>query len=132
LIAVDAWVVVGAIAGIVAAVAGTTAVVATIVYGRKTDADARTAIRHERLREIRDMLTQARLLGGNTRFGECNDLCRRVAAILPQLPGNYPNVLEFVGIEWGSLDAYVEERFNERSLAALQEIDEAIRRLGTE
>jgi hypothetical protein len=131
LIAADTWVVVGAIAGIAAAVAGTAAVVATVVYGRKTDADARTAIRYERLREVRDMLTRARLVGGNMGWGECNDLCRSVAGIVPQLPGKYPNVLAFVGIEWNSA-TYTDDNFNERSIAALREIDDAIRRLGTE
>ncbi len=131
MIAADTWVVVGAIAGIAAAVAGSAAVVATIVYGRKTDADARTAISYERLREVRDMLTRARLVGGNMGFGECNDLCRRVAGIVPQLPGSYPKVLAFVGIEWSG-GTSIEERFNERSDDALREIDEAIRRLGTE
>jgi hypothetical protein len=132
LIAADTWVVVGAIAGIAAAVAGTAAVVATIVYGRKTDADSRTAIRYERFREVRDMLTQIRLLAGGMRFGDANDLCRRIANILPQLPGNYPNVVAFVGIEWDGLGVYTEENFPERLDAALQEIDEAILRLGTE
>jgi hypothetical protein len=129
-IAADTWVVVGTIAGVVAALGAIGAVIATIVYGRKTDADARRAVRYERLREVRDMLTRAGIAAGNTRFGDANDLCGRVADLLPQLQGDYPNVLALVETEWEGLETYGD--FHDRLTAALREIDEAIRRLGTE
>ena len=121
----DAWIVIGTVAGVVAAVGAVAAVIATIVYGRMTDSDARTAIRYERLREARELLSRIRSAGDNTGWSECNDLCARLGALLPQLGGSLPAAERLVRVRW-DLDAYTKHAFRPTVDQAIGEVDAMI------
>jgi hypothetical protein len=74
---VSNWEKIGSIAAVVAAVAAAGAFAVAWIYGRRASHDSTKAVKYERLREARDLVSIIRTTGDNIRFA---DLQRRLRA----------------------------------------------------
>jgi hypothetical protein len=80
------------------------------IYGRRAGRDSTKAVKYERLREARELVSIIRRTGDNIGFPECNDACANLRAIVAVIGGEFPHTRRLTEIEW-DLDAYGAEQF---------------------
>jgi hypothetical protein len=125
----DWWTKIGTIAAVVAAVGGIAAVIVSWLYGRRTDGDARRAVRYERLREARELVSRIQYMGDATRYGECNDLCSQLEPMLALLDASFPQAERLAAKTTWDLESWNLEHFSDLARDAKEELDAAIRQL---
>jgi hypothetical protein len=99
------WEKVGAIAAVIAAVAGVLAIVVTWVLGRSSQNDARSALRYERLAGARRLVGEIGLNAGNTNWARCEEAQAQLRPLLPLIGGDLPQCSALVETVW-SLETY--------------------------
>jgi hypothetical protein len=128
LLGAGGWEEVGAVAAVVAAVAGVFALVATWWYGRSSRSDSRAAVKYERLAEARRLVGEVGSYADNALWARCAEAQAQLRPLLAQLRMDLPECRGVAETSW-SLENYSGDEDNpgiqRRVIAAREELERA-------